>query len=282
MEYGTMLCRTALSPSRLPGLKYSLNPYFGCEHGCLYCYARSVFHDEEIAQTWGTFVKAKSNIPETLARELRRKDKGTIGLSTVTDPYQPVESRLQLTRACLQVLKNCGFKVSIQTKSSLVLRDIDLISGPMFEVGVTITTMNPELAGKMEPRASPPDERQQILESYRERKVETWIFLGPIIPDVNDRIEDIEQIVRVAKATSSRLLFDKLNLRPWVLQSLAPFLAEEAPESLENLPVLLSGRSGYWNEISAKVGSLCRDLGVRCEPAFSFTQNDQKLRRSLN
>jgi len=270
MEYGTIRCRTALSTSRLPGLTYSLNPYFGCEHGCLYCYSRSVFRDEEIARNWGTFVKAKSNISQVLARELQRKRKGTIGLSTVTDPYQPVESKLRLTRRCLEILAKHDFKVSIQTKSSLVLRDSDLISGPKFDVGVTITTMDSELAKKLEPRASPPDARQQVLENNSERKVETWIFLGPIIPYVNDYLENLEQIIRIAKATNSRLLFDKLNLRPWVLENLTPFLTKEVPHSLENLPSLLGEKSEYWNAISARIRSICQDLDVRCEPAFPF------------
>jgi DNA repair photolyase len=239
----------------------------------LYCYSRSVFHSREIAHAWGSFVKAKRNIPEVLARELPHKGKGTIGLSTVTDPYQPIESRLQLTRACLEVLKSSGFKVSIQTKSSLVLRDIDLISGPMFEMGVTITTMNQELAKKMEPQASSPDKRRQVLQEYCERKVETWIFLGPIIPNVNDHTEDIEQIVQVAKETRSRLLFDKLNLRPWVLESLTSFLSKETPESLENLPALLGTSSEYWKDTSAKIRALCRDRNVPCETAFPVAQS---------
>lgn len=268
MEYGTVRCRTALSPSRLPGLTYSLNPYFGCEHGCLYCYSGSVFRSEEIARKWGTFVKAKSNVAEVLERELRAKAKGTIGLSTVTDPYQPVEFKLQLTRSCLEVLAKHDFKVSIQTKSSLVLRDSDLISGPKFDVGVTITTMDPELAEKLEPRASLPQERQQILETYSDRKTETWIFLGPIIPYVNDQPENLERIIRIAKATNSRLLFDKLNLRPWVLEKLTPFLAKETPQALESVCSLLRERSEYWKMISARIQASCRDHGVRCEFAF--------------
>lgn len=268
MEYGTIRCRTALSTSRLPGLTYSLNPYFGCEHGCLYCYSGSVFRNEKIARSWGAFVKAKSNIAEVLAKELREKRPGTIGLSTVTDPYQPFESKLRLTRSCLEVLARHDFKVSIQTKSSLVLRDSDLILGPKFEVGVTITTMDPDLARKLEPRASPPQERQQVLESYSEKKVETWIFLGPIIPHVNDQQENLEGIIRIAKATNSRLLFDKLNLRPWVLENLTPFLAKEVPQTLEIMPSLLGEKSEYWKAISERVRILCRNHGVRCEPAF--------------
>lgn len=269
MEYGITKCRTALSPSRLPGLKYSLNPYFGCEHGCLYCYSPSVFRNEHVARTWGGFVKAKSNIADVLKKELSRKAKGTVGVSTVTDPYQPIESRLQLTRTCLETLKKHDFKVSIQTKSSLVLRDIDLISGPGFEVGVTITTTDAGLAHEIEPRAAPPDARKQVLESYFEKKVETWIFLGPIIPHLNDHRENLEQIVRIAKATNSRLLFDKLNLRPWVMEKLTPFLAREAPQLLNDLPMLLSEKSGYWNRTATIIESLCRGFGVRCEYAFA-------------
>ncbi len=212
MKYGTISCRTALSPSKLPGLKYSLNPYFGCEHGCLYCYSPSIFRRENIARSWGVFAEGKNNIPEVLARELQHKEKGTVGVSTVTDPYQPLESRLQLTRKCLEILGKHDFNVSIQTKSSLVLRDLDLVSGPKFEVGVTITTMDSTLARKMEPRASPPDARREILERCYEKNVQTWIFLGPIIPYLNDDTENMKQIIKIAKTTNSRILFDKLNL----------------------------------------------------------------------
>jgi len=268
MEYSIIRCKNALSRSRLPDLEYSLNPYFGCEHGCLYCYSPSVFRNERIAQTWGQFVKAKGNIAEILERELKQKAKGTIGLSTVTDPYQPIESKLELTRSCLQILKKHDFNVSIQTKSSLVLRDTDLISGTKFEAGVTITTMDPELAKRMEPRASPPDERRQILERLHEQNVKTWIFLGPVIPHLNDQPENLEQIIRIAKTTDSRLLFDKLNLRPWVLRNLASLLTSNAPQSLSELPILLSKASDYWSRVSATVRSISRDLGVRCESAF--------------
>lgn len=249
-------------------MTYSLNPYFGCEHSCLYCYSRSVFRSEEIARNWGAFVKAKSNIAEVLSRELQHKAKGTIGLSTVTDPYQPIESRLELTRRCLEALARHDFKVSVQTKSSLVLRDADMISGPKFDVGVTITTMDADLARRLEPRASSPQERQRILERYSEREVETWVFLGPIIPHVNDHPESLKQIVQVTKATNSKLLFDKLNLRPWVLESLTPFLQEEAPQTLGSMHSLLNEKSEYWRRTSARIRSICQDLEVRCEPAF--------------
>ena len=101
-------CKSALSISNLSGLDYALNPYKGCEHGCIYCYAPSVLRED---RNWGEFVDIKRNIPSVLAKELKTKKKGTIGISTVTDPYQPVEKKFEITRKCLdQISKNDYFK----------------------------------------------------------------------------------------------------------------------------------------------------------------------------
>lgn len=268
VEYSSIKCKTALSPSGLPGLDYSLNPYLGCEHGCIYCYSPSTLRDEWMGLNWGKFVRAKENIAEVLAREVRRKSKGTVGVSTVCDPYQPIEAKLKLTRKSIEILSKHGFPVSIQTKSSLVLRDADLIVPKKFDVGVTITTMDRELAGKIEPRASPPDARAQVLDEFSSRGVETWVFLGPIIPEVNDDEESIRQIVEVARRTKSRLLYDKLNLRRWVLERLTPVIEQERPGLAGRLSSLVSGGSDWWRGTCSMVESICRELGVRFEPAF--------------
>lgn len=268
IEYSFMTCKTGLSPSKLPGLRYSLNPYLGCEHGCIYCYSRSVFRDKRLALNWGKFVKAKQNIIEVLAKELKRRPKGVIGLSTVTDPYQPMEAKLRLTRKCLEILSDHDFPVSIQTKSNLVLRDADLIKPGKFDIGVTITTMDRDLASKIEPRSPKPDARTQVLEEFASRGVETWLFLGPIIPKINDSKENLEQVIEVAKKTKSKLMYDKLNLRRWVLESIAPFIEGERPGFVEQLPALLSLKSDWWLEISSTVKALCAERSVRCEPAF--------------
>jgi DNA repair photolyase len=217
---------------------------------------------------WGSFVEAKQNIAEVLLREIRRKSKGVIGVSTVTDPYQPLEAQLKLTKKCLEILSANKCPTSIQTKSSLVLRDIDIITPQYFDVGVTITTMDEHLAEKLEPKASKPYERARVLGEFNARGVKTWVFFGPIIPGVNDSNEEVRQIVGVAKRTESKLLFDKLNLRDWVLESLNPFLEKMAPTVIEKLPELLAPRSDYWRKTSFTIRSLCRELGVLCEPAF--------------
>ena len=280
-EYSSMNCKTALSLSKLPGLKYSLNPYVGCEHGCRYCYSRAIFRNREMAMSWGKFVNAKQNIVEILAHEIKRKPRGIVGVSTVTDPYQPIESKMQLTRKCLEILANNNFPTSIQTKSILVLRDIDILKPKKFDVGVTITTMDSDLARKLEPRASPPDARAHVLEELAPRGFETWLFLGPIIPEINDSKESLAQIIEVAKKTKSKLMYDKLNPKQWVLESMTPFLEQEKPGLIQRLPAILSAKSDYWHNISSMVESTCKELSVRCEPAFSPSEKQIFLVRNF-
>ena len=268
VKYQSITCKTALSPSKLPGLRYSLNPYRGCGHGCVYCYAPSVLGDRQLAMGWGKIVQAKHNIVEVLEREVRRKPKGVVGVSTVTDPYQPLEAELELTRKCIELLSKYRFDVCIQTKSSLVLRDADVIKSEGFEVWVTITTMDRELAGKLEPQASPPDARAQVLEEFSERGVETWLFLGPIVPELTDGAESLRRVVEVAKQTNSRVIYDRLNLKRWVLERLAPVLEPECPGLAKRLPGLVGPGSKRWREMCSRVESICKKLGVPCEPAF--------------
>lgn len=268
VEYSPINCKTALSPSKLPGLQYSLNPYRGCEHGCIYCYGPSVLGDRELAMNWGKVVYPKQNIVEVLAHEVKRKPRGVVGVSTVCDPYQPLEAKLELTRGCIELLSRYGFEVSIQTKSSLVLRDTDIIKPQGFEVGVTITTMDRELAGKLEPRASSPGARAQVLEEFASRGVETWLFLGPVIPEISDSEESIKKVVEVAKRTGTKIIYDRLNLKRWVLDRLTPVLEEEQPGLTKRLPALTGKRSERWHRTCSLIESICRELEVKCEPAF--------------
>jgi len=271
IEYGYVKCKTALSKSALPGLDYSLNPYVGCGHGCIYCYAKATLRDEVKALKWGRFVLIKRGLVEVLAKEALRKPKGIVGLSTVTDPYQQIEEVTKLSRKCLEVLVKRGFKVSIQTKSKLVLRDLDLITLGGFDVGLTITTMDDYLASLMEPRASKPSERAEALKRLSEEGVETWLFLGPIIPELNDSEESIHEVVEVASETGSELIVDKLNLRRWVLDGMKPFLDEYKPKLAEKLPMMLKPNSQYLRMLHDRVKRICNEHGLNYS-LFDFTK----------
>lgn len=263
VETRKIRCKTALSESGLPGLTYALNPYFGCGHGCIYCYAPSVFRKKEVAESWGKVVNVKENIADVLRAEVLKKQKGTVGISTVTDPYQPAEAGFKLTRKCLEILLSHGFPVSIQTKSALVLRDLDILSAAknLADVGFTITTMDPAVSKLIEPGASLPGERAAALERISEAGIGTWIFLGPVIPGLNDSEESIRQVIEVARETKSRIMYDKLNLRRFVTESMSRFT--------DIAPILQTFRSpGYWQKTSELIEKICRDAGVSCEPAF--------------
>ena len=270
MDYIIKNCKTALSKSKLPGLDYAINPYLGCEHGCLYCYSPSVLGLKEAHRRWGSFVEAKVNIPEVLAKEVRRKPKGIVGVSTVTDPYQPLEERYKLTRRCLMVLNETGFKASIQTKSDLVTRDIDVILSGGFEVCITITTLNKELAQALEPKAPPPSRRVEALDKLASQGIETWIFFGPIIPGLNDDEENVRRILEVARETRSKLYYDKLNVRGDIPDRIAALRFLSPDKDVGSLLKNLKPSSTFWLKLSRFIEEEALSLGVHAEPAFRY------------
>jgi DNA repair photolyase len=211
-------CKHALSRSKLPGLDYALNPYVGCGHDCIYCYAPFLLNKPR--ERWRAPVGARTNLPRLLDSELRNAS-GTIGVGTVTDPYQPVEATLKLTRRCLEVVRRRGARVSIHTKSDLVLRDIDILKLlPEPEVGVTLTTIDEKLAKTFEPFAPAPSARLTAIRGLVEAGIRTYVLIGPIIPTVTD--SDIEALVKGISSTGAeRVMLDRLRLRPGMLEYLS-------------------------------------------------------------
>jgi DNA repair photolyase len=169
----TLLHRLAYGSSTA----YTANLYRGCTHGCKYCYAPSLTHDD---RTWGRYVDVKINAPGVLARELRGLRKDEVFLSSASDPYQPVEARYRITRKCLEVLLRSGFPVSILTRSPLVLRDLDLLT--KFDwawIGMSITTVP---VRQFEPGVPPLQRRIATLKELARAGITTWVSLAPVIP----------------------------------------------------------------------------------------------------
>lgn len=244
--------RRALSKSNLPGVDYTVNPYIGCAHGCVYCYAR-LYSPSDVRERWGEVVVVKENIDKL--REIRRKVDGRVVLSTITDPYQPIENKERLTRKILQILLNSGCRVGIQTKSNLVLRDIDLLAQntEMVDVGFTITTTDEKLAAKIEPNAPLPVKRVKALEKLSSEGIKTWIFLGPIIPGVDE--DEIAGIVDIARATGSTLYYDRFRVKGFMREGVVRELAEKA-------------RGINWRDMEKRIQEICKKRGVNCVSAF--------------
>ncbi len=207
------------------------------------------------------------NIAEALTQDLTKKKAGTVGLSTVTDPYQPVEKGVELSRRCLEILASTRFRTCIQTKSNLVTRDLDLMKPENCELGVTITTFDTFLAKKLEPGASPPDARAHALIEAAQKKIPTWIFLGPIIPFLTDDETSLNKIFLLAQKANASIIYDKLNIKPTVMQRLRPLLEQE--QITPDLNQHLKSDSGYQNRLLKKMGQLSHRYRVPVEQAFN-------------
>ena len=202
-----------------------------------------------------------------------------MGVSTVTDPYQPIEGKYKLTRSAIDKLSKHGFRVSIQTRSPLFIRDLDIIMARpgMFDVGMTIATPSDELTKLIEPGAPPPRSRMAALRKASENGIETWIFLGPIIKGFNDTSDQIAEILEFASEIGSRVIYDKFS--PYRGASL--MLSEVIPRT--QYEYIRTADSSWWSGIKSIVNGKCSALGIRCNlQADDWIYEKTKMVRPLS
>ena len=221
------VAKSALSHNQSPDMYFTqgLNPYRGCEHGCIYCYARPTHSYLGLSPglDFETQIIAKNNLADVLTRELQAKRylPSAVAIGTVTDAYQPVERELRITRSVLEVFSRCHHPVSIITKGSGVERDIDLLA-PMATRGmamvvVTITTLDALLARQLEPRAAAPHRRLRTIRTLADAGIPVGVSVGPQIPFLND---DMEQVLEAAAAAGASSAFFTVLRLPWELNPL--------------------------------------------------------------
>ncbi len=242
------------------GFSASINPYRGCEHGCIYCFARLTheYLDLSAGLDFETKIMVKENAPQLLARELAdpKWKPQTLQLSGVTDCYQPVERRLKLTRSCLEVLAEFRNPVSILTKNHLITRDIDLL-GELAKhkcvvALVSVTTLNSDLTRVMEPRTSTPSRRLDAIAKLAAAGIPVGVMVAPIIPGLND--QEIPAIVQaVAQAGASWVGYTLLRLPFAVADLFQNWLTEHFPDRKEKiLNRIRSMRGGKLNDPNFK------------------------------
>ena len=222
--------RSAISKNDSPDIHfdYSVNPYRGCEHGCVYCYARPTHSYLNLSPglDFETRLVAKRNIAEVLRADLGKRSyvPKLINIGSATDCYQPIERELKLTRSVIELMQEVGQPFSLVTKSSGVERDLDLIGSmadrKLAAVYVTITTLDGEVARKLEPRAAAPCRRLRIIRTLAERGVPEGVSLAPHIPFVT---EDLEQVLEAAWEAGARSAFYHVIRLPW---EVAPIFKE--------------------------------------------------------
>ncbi len=235
---------------------HSINPYQGCEHGCSYCFARPshAYLDLSPGLDFETKIFAKTNAVELLRKELRRPGyRATpIALGANTDPYQPAERRLRITRGILELLAECSHPVNIVTKSAGVLRDLDVLA-PMAArnlcaVYVSITTLDPGLARRMEPRAAAPARRLETVRALADAGVPVGVMASPMIPGLN--FPELEAILEAAAAAGARTASTLLLRLPHELKTVfEEWLREREPTRADRvLSLLRQMRGGKLND----------------------------------
>ena len=252
--------RTIITRNDSPDVSFdrSINPYRGCEHGCIYCHARPshCYLGHSAGLDFETLLYAKPNAAMLLEKELAAPgyQPATVALGTYTDPYQPIERERRITRAVLEVLERTGHPAGIVTKSALVVRDIDIL-GRMAErglvkVALSVTTLDRHLARRMEPRASTPARRLDALRQLSEAGIPTAVMVAPVIPSLNDH--EIEGILAAAHAVGVQQAGYVMLRLPLELKELfREWLAVEVPDRANRVLHLLQSMHGGRDYVAA-------------------------------
>src|SRR5579863_6152983 len=279
-EYRPLTSRSivnkVISNRGLP-FSHAINPYRGCEFACRYCYAR--YTHEFLEMTPGDFERKiyfKQNASWLLDQELKRLKPGTqIAIGTATDPYQPLERKLKITRSLLEVFaRHSGFRLGIISKSALISRDIDVLKeiarNNQLTVHITVTTMNAKLARQLEPRAPRPDLRIRTLAQMRHAGLRAGVMCSPLMPGITDSASSIRAVARAASAAGASFLASgALFLKSCSLPTFLGFVGEHFPEQLEAYKRRYAGSafvsSAYKERMGALVDQICKEfkLGKR-------------------
>jgi DNA repair photolyase len=262
MPVKEIFAKAILQKSGIPGADYVINPYTGCTHGCVYCYARFMKRFSGHAEEWGAFLDAKINAPALLRAELSRKRKrpsGQVFLSSVTDPYLPAEEKYLLTRGVLEVLLEFQLPVSILTKSGLVLRDLDLFKQfKECSVGLSLMTADDQLGRRFDQRVTPPSKRIQALRTLKEAGVSTYAFISPFLP----RLSEIEPLIEALDGAVDEIGIEALNLyaQSWV--GVQEVIIKYYPQVLLGYPGLVKN-DVFWGELEQKAARLTAEHGMK-------------------
>jgi DNA repair photolyase len=262
------------------GFDRSINPYRGCEHGCIYCFARPTHAYQGLSPglDFESKLFVKPDAPELLARELAAPgyEPRMIAMGTNTDPYQPIERKWQVTRRILEVLRDANHPVGIVTKSALVMRDIDILSEMaakgLAKVALSVTTLDPKLARVMEPRAATPSKRLEALRVLSNAGVPTAVMTAPIVPAIND--SEIERILdAAANAGVTQAGYVMLRMPIEIKDLFREWLHEHFPDKAKHVISLvrdLHGGKDYdstWGKRQRGDGPYAWSIGRRFELA---------------
>ena len=262
--------KSIMSKSNLPVCEYSVNPYVGCTHSCQYCYASFMKRFTGHGEPWGEFLDVKiwpeiKNPKKYAGKELF--------IGSVTDPYLPQEEQYQRTRVLLEQLYGSGAKISISTKSDLILRDLDLIkSFPDARVSWSINTLDEDFRNDMDNAVSI-ERRLRAMEIFYRAGVRTTCFVSPIFPGITD----VKEIIRRTKDQCNLIWLENLNLRGSYKTVIMEYIREKHPKLLSLYQeIYQKGNRGYWELLDAELKSYAAENGLE------YVTNNDKIKRPFD
>ena len=270
MTVKTIYTKSVLSKSNLPVCEYSVNPYVGCTHGCKYCYASFMKRFTGHAEPWGTFLDVKL-WPEI--KNPQRYAGKELFLGSVTDPYLPQEEQYGRTRALLEQLQGSGAKLSIATKSDLILRDLDLIKTfPDARVSWSVNTLDEDFKNDMDNAVSIA-RRLAAMEAFYRAGIRTTCFVSPIFPGITDA----EAIIRRVKGQCHLIWLENLNLRGSFKTVIMAYIQSTRPHLLRLYQEIYnSGNRSYWETLDQQLRTYADEIGL------DYVTDDDSVRRPFD
>ena len=252
VAYVEVECKSALNPVKNMGFSWSLNPYTGCEHRCALCYVRAFEQraDRPSDDRYGHAIRVKANVAAVLRSELARRSwkKETVVIGAATDPYQPAEGRFRLTRQCLEALRDFANSTAMITRGPMVVRDIDVLTELARRAELHITFSIPTLDGdvwrKTEPGTAHPRQRLCALEKLVAAGIDVGVGMAPILPGLSDRPEQLEEVVKAARAAGATGLWaSMLHLKDGTREHFMSVLEKHWPELVPRYTDAYRGRA---------------------------------------
>jgi DNA repair photolyase len=282
VTYREVICKSALNRVRGMPFDWSLNPYFGCAHSCVYCYARAYharYHERDVGRAFDSEIEVRTNMADVLRAELRRRRAGSLAIGTATDPYQPIEGKYRITRRSLEALVAYPMPTSIVTKGTLVVRDIDMLQrlDTKEEVIVyfSVPTLDEEVWRKAEPGTPPPRQRLRALQMLREAGLDAAVLCAPVLPGITDSEESLDRVAKAAsEAGATAFRHRPLKIDVEIRDYYFDFLATELPVLVPRYAQL------YRNNVHAgrAYERALEERVARVRPRYEFRERPERPR----
>ncbi|GAB4316482.1 MAG: radical SAM protein [Methanobacteriaceae archaeon] len=257
--------KSIISKTTIPKADYVINPYIGCSHACIYCYARFMKRFTGHKEQWGSFLDVKINSPELVPKRTDKYHDKHVLLSSVTDPYLQFESKYQITQKILKNLLPLDLNLLILTKSPMVLRDLEIIKKfNKKEVGLSISTLDENLRKKLEPSAPSIQSRLKALNQLHDVGVRNYLFISPIFP----YLTDWEEIINLTRDYVDYYMFENLNIIGSVWPSVKKFLDKNFPTLTSEYRQIYFEDNFYWDNVKDEIINFCENHDLEFEIYF--------------